>query len=342
MKKITKDKKILFVTQDPGGFNFLFPVIKLLRKRNVSIQIFLANESKKIAERENIKYTDCTEFSMKELYLKLNNYLPGIIVTATSDGFSLEKKVINWAKNKKIFVISAVDFWSNYKIRFSKTKKEDLRFLPSLICVIDKCMRAQMVEKGFDKKIIKITGNPFFDDFEEIRKKGKYILFVSQHYSEINDKHFNEIEIFRDLVEILEKLNIKKEIIIGLHPREKNKNKFDEVISKSKLKIFISLKNSERLLRDACLVVGINTMVLFQASIIGKKVFSYQPGVKKNQDVLISNHLKLSFPAYNYEKLEKLLSNLEDLNIIKSQKIIDKYIKNNSTEKMINVIYKNL
>jgi len=339
-------KKILFAAQDPGGFNSLANVIKRLKKEKFDFKVLLANESRFIAKKNRIKFIDCSDKNEKEIKVMADEFAPDLIFTATSMGLSLDKKVLGWAKLNKVKSISIIDFWSNYRIRFSAPGIDDLEYLPDAICVIDEYMKKRMISDGFKKEKLFITGNPFFDALKKKKKeREKYILFASQPFSEAPAKNtkfadvsaFNEVDIFSDVIKILEGAGNKLPIFISFHPREKKRDKFNKIVSRSKLKIEIAKKDTADMFGGAKMIIGINTMILFQAALAGKYVISFQPSIKKERDPLISNHLKLSSPAYSYDELLKLLKNAKTA-VRADKKIIDKYLKNNSTEKVINIV----
>ena len=347
--KEKSNKKIIFAAQDPGGFNSLFGVIqKLQSDDSFRIKTLLANESRKMAEKRGVEYVDCTDVSSEDINDILDEFRPDIIFSATSDGSSVEKKIIQWGKKNNVKTIAIVDFWSNYKLRFSSPGTEDMEFGPNMICVIDEFMKKEMVGEGFEEEKLVITGNPFFDTFEKTEsKRGDYILFTSQPFSEayqgsgkkIDVPIFNEIDVFSQIVEQLEELKIDLPIKIALHPRSKKKDKYDNILNSSSLKIEVAQENTENLIEKSELVIGINTMVLFQAAITGNKVISYQPGITQDQDPLVSNHLKISHSAYNKEVLKSLLKNIfSKEEEIKQDDIADNYLNKNFTDKVINVI----
>lgn len=336
-----KGDKILFAAQDPGGFNSLVSVIKALKNKGADIKVFLANESCLIAKKNKINFLDCGNFSDEELEIVFDKFNPQVVVTATSFGLSLDKKILKLAKKRGIPAISVVDFWSNYKVRFSNPEKEDLVYLPDMICVIDEYMKNGMKKDGFNKKILRLTGNPFFDGFKKtLKAEEAYFLFVSQPFSELGISALDEVKIFKDFVDSLAEIKEKTPIIISLHPREKNKRKFEKIISSANIKIKISKKSGDDLVDNAKIVLGINSMALFRAALKGKKVISYQPGVRKKEDVLVSNRLGLSEAVYNFNKLGETIKNL-----LKKEggqknlgKIRKKYVENNSTQRVIKII----
>lgn len=316
-------------------------VIKSLKKGGAEVKVLLANESCLIAKKNKINFIDCSNFSEKKLDQIFVKFNPLAVVTATSFGLSLDKKILKLAKKRGVPTVSVVDFWSNYIMRFSNQGKEDLVYSPDVICVIDEQMKKEMEKDGFDKKILNITGNPFFDGFKKAPEaKGKYFLFISQPFSELGISDFDEVKILKDYIDALAKIKEKTPVIISFHPREKNKSKFEKVISDANIKIKIAKKSGDDLVDNAKIVLGINSMALFRAALKGKKVISYQPGIKKEADVLMSNRLGLSAAVYSYDKLGQTIKKLlkKRGSQKKLLKIRKKYVENNSTEKVINII----
>jgi UDP-N-acetylglucosamine 2-epimerase len=214
--------------------------------------------------------------------------------------------------------------------------------------VIDEEMKREMINQGFDSKKLIITGSPFFDTIPSLIKTGQkeeIISFFCQPLSELFNRTsegylgYDEVQVFKDLVESLEKMKVKLPIIIKFHPRAEKLSKFDKIIKNSKIKILIEKKlPAEALIEKSKLVVGMNSVVLFQAAIMGKPVLSYQPNLKR-PDPLMSNRLKISTAVYEkkslYPALEKLLSGK---NKKKNYPLIGKYTKNKSTKKIIDFI----
>src|SRR3989344_1024872 len=246
--------KIFFAAQDPGGFNAILPVIKgLKQERNFLLKIFLSNQSRNIAKRNKINYHNSNHLTERNLIKIFKKDRPNLIFTATSYGSSIEKKITKIAKTLDIRTCAIVDFWANYRYRFSDFDSENLAYLPDYILVTDEIMKREMTKEGFDPRKLIITGNPFFDTFLSLLKLGKkekIISFFCQPFSElykIDDKAYpgyNEIQVFQDLVSSLEKLKLRLPLKIKFHPVAKNLKKFDRIIKGAKLKISIERKLS--------------------------------------------------------------------------------------------------
>lgn len=343
-----KGTKIIIVAQDMGGFNAVFPVIKELKKRKNPLKILLAGKSRERAQKLKINYQDAGCLDDKALSGLLEKERPGLLFTAISIGESIEKRMTKIARMQKIKTCTIADFWTNPRLCFGDLKTEKLDYLPDYFLVIDEIMKKEMIELGFNPGKIFITGSPFFDSFSKLansKQEEKIISFFCDPFSEIFKKKdrgflgFDEIQVFKDLVGALEKLQIKLPFIVKFHPRAKKLNKFDKIIKNSRLKILIEKKlSAEELIKKSKLVTGMNSVVLFQAAMIGKAVLSYQPNLNR-PDPLVSNRLGLSKGVYRkkelYPALKKLLSNKAKK---KNFKLMREYTHNKSTQKVMRFI----
>ncbi|MEK7540639.1 MAG: HAD-IA family hydrolase [Patescibacteria group bacterium] len=339
--------KIIFTAQDPGGFNAIAPVIKKLEKdKRFNMSVILAKHACLLAEKLNIKYSDAGKKSFN-----ING--ADLVFTGTSFADSIEKIIIAMAKAKNIPTISIVDFWTDYAPSFSDPETGNLKYLPDYILAVDEIMKKQMTADGLPANKIFITGNPYFDSFSKIilHKPNKaHIAFFSQPFSEIyknsrkdykNCTKFDEVQVFEDIVKALEKIDLNKKIIINFHPRSKKLDKFDKIIKNSNIKIEKEKKPyNKELIKKSEIIAGINSVVLFEAAMLGKKVLSYQPNLK-GADLLISNRFGLSTPVYKKEELYPILKKMLFQTFQKNNsKLIKKYTENKSTQKVINFITK--
>src|SRR3989344_5661731 len=337
--------KIIFTAQDPGGFNALAPIIKKLKKdKRFNVSVILAKHACLFAKKQNIEYLDADKTSF-------NITGADLIITSTSFGDSIEKKIVTLARAENIPTISIVDFWTDYVPSFSDPETGNFKYLPDYILALDEIMKKEMVSKGFPKEKIFVTGNPYFDSFSRTigQKTDKNLVaFFSQPFSEIyknsdkdykNCTKFNEIQVFEDIVKAVEKIDLNKKIVINFHPRTKKFNKFDKIIKNSKLEIKKEKELSNKdLIKRAEIVTGINSVVLFEAAMRGKKVLSYQPGLK-GSDLLISNRLGLSAPVYKKEDLYQTFKKMILQKSLKNNpKLVKKYTENKSTRKVANFI----
>ncbi|MBU0660589.1 DUF354 domain-containing protein [Patescibacteria group bacterium] len=348
-----KQHNILFVAQNPGGFNAIFPLIQSvsLSQRHVVFALF-AEEACLFAGKHKVEYVDASEDSLVVVHDFFEQHDINVVVTGTSMGMSLEKYCIQEANMRGIHSVSIVDFWSNYAMRFSTPKTTDLKYLSNSVCAVDIEMKMEMIAEGIPEDIIQVTGNPFFDGFGDRvieNKEEEYILFVSQPFSEVfhaKDESitapvFDEVQVLKDIIEVCTELNVIVPIHVGLHPRAKDKEKFREVIESSTIDIQIIDTPTQESLYQAKFVIGMNSMILFQAALMGIPVISYQPNVTSSENVLPSNRFGLSKGIYTKIDLKEIVGKYiknEKRYIENIEEIRKKYTQNNATRNILALI----
>jgi hypothetical protein len=333
-----------FVAEDPGGFNALFPLIKHFHEEGLDYTVVLDGACRLLAQEQHIKFLDAEGLDDATLFSLLQSTQPKILVCGVShDTLSIDKRLIALAKRSRIKTLVVMDYWKNYSQRFSNPGTNDRAYLPDGICVIDDYMKKEMVTEGFDPAQLHITGNPFFETFGKVRKRdGTYILFASQPFSETKEAPFDEVLIFEECVSALRACGSTLPIVIAFHPREQKRDKFNRIINESKMTISHSTGPIEHILPGAEIVIGIQTMPLFQAALMGKKTISYQPGMNKENDILVSNHLGLSVPVYTRKELQDAICSLLSMHGLPASlgEARKRYVESSPTLKVFAVINK--
>ena len=311
--------KILFVCNHRGGANALYPFLQNLKKKNYLIISTSLNKKFFLKFKKNTLIINhkITNKEISKIYLK---FKPNIVISGTSEIIEkkygpIEQKFINHAKLNKIYSIAIMDFWSNYKIRFSLNNTKRKIIVPDKICVIDSLMKKEMIAEGFNKENIYLSGSPHleyiyrnkFNNIKilnslekkslKINNNSKIILFISQPIYERNKLKFGYTE-FSALNDLLESVNLAKDknikIIIKMHPSDKI-NKYYDIIKKFKFIDIRTLSSGFDILsisRNAYAVIGLFSMLLIELSMINSNIYSYQPTVKKHK-LNVSNRVTL-------------------------------------------------
>lgn len=305
--------KILFAAQDPGSANALTPVIKKLSAR-IQLKVLAAKYAVPMFVRDNIRFTDCTAYSDAQLADLVAAWSPNIMVLGASAGLSIEKRLTLMARVHGIRTVSVIDYWSGYDDRFGEKINKRHRYLPDYVCVIDRAMKDELLELGVPAKAIAITGNPHLEDsVRKIKAKTKHaknLLYISAPFSSLhpNPYPFDEFQALRDVLEY-PRWKEYGTVIVKLHPKEAE-GKYDALIARypeAPIRI-VKADDLYRLLGEATVIVGINSIVLLEASLAGKPVVSYQPGLHPKDDVLVSNRRGLSKAVYHKKDLYHYLS----------------------------------
>lgn len=340
-------RNIFFVTQDAGGFDAVFPVYDAMKKEFPRhVWGLFGDVAKQMAPMRNVSFVDPTRVTDADLAVQFDRQ-PDLLVVGTSAGMSLEKRATVMARARGIPVIAILDFWSNYILRFSDPGTTNLAYLPDAILVMDQQCKRELIREGFDPKRIIVTGSPAFERFGKARRRnGKAIVFFSQPFSELRvqdsgmDVGYDEVQVFGDIVAAVEELEIEQPIIVKHHPRTVRRDVFASIIKTSSLPIQEDHESSvSDLIDQAALVIGMNTVALFEAALAGAPVLSYQPGLNR-ADPLKSNRLRLSVPVYDVKRLRSTIRRL----LVRPQKsaqqrqVISRYVRGQATRKVIHYL----
>lgn len=276
---------VAFAADDPGGADCLVPIVRSIK---ANTRCVLANKAKDVFETAHLPYVDGTACSINELSVAMKAFRPNVVVTGTSMGPSLDKKMIDYAKNHHIPCISIVDYWSNYWMRF---QQDGRKCIPDVICITDTIMQEEMIVESFPPSLLKITGNPAFSmyDLSPAESEEDCILFVSQPLSKTPDvKRDIGYDEYDALALLLDSLPQDSRVIVRLHPREEE-GKFDHLLKMHQGKVLATTDQSSDisdLIRKSKIIIGMSSVVLFRSYLMGKKTISLQPSVKKDLSIL--------------------------------------------------------
>lgn len=292
-------KNILTFASDPGGANSLVPVIKQINMKKYSVVNLADGYTNKIYFQSGV---DC--YNIKHIDdVKLDKLIGSCVlfIFGTSWGKSLDKDILNKISSKHTKSVAIVDFWTNYQVRFGKV-------LPDFICVMDSAVKTELVNIGIPAGIIKVTGNPYFDSFLRNIRSGKEeknkILFISQPlFKQNNNSGINEIKILEDIIKTLNEFGQSFNLVLRLHPLD-DKMKYNNYLDKNITLDNLTLNDS---LSRASVVIGMNSVVLFQAVQAGKQVISYKPH-NKSTSLWTENQFRLGIQVKSKKALKKIMA----------------------------------
>lgn len=328
--------KVLFCAQDPGGANVVIPVF--LRLRNSDQTRFLAAAwAADVLRKQGIEYTDATNQNEAEIAKELASFSPEVIVEGTSsDPAALEKKVTRSARELSIKTISVIDFWGNHRLRYGSDERGQL-LTTDIVCVVDERLQREAVASGISPDSIRITGSPYlFECGRKIRcdQEKNQVLFLSQPLSDppYNTYPFGERAVLTDLLQYPARAELRS-IIIKPHPKEPPEKFFPYLTAG--VTVAPATADLYRLLSESRLVLGMNTIVLVESAIAGKRVISYQPGITPSQDKLGTGFTNIR-RSYSKEALYRLLDSYRNGSFTAPPR--ETLVGNDPTEKIIALI----
>jgi hypothetical protein len=333
-------RSVVAVCGDPGGANAVAPVLKLLaHQARVAVQAFAYNEARSLWAEQGIAFVDLpSDITGSAIINTLSETSVGLLLTGTSmNSVELEKQFIAASHEVGLPSLAVLDFWSNYKSRFSD-QNGNLVYLPDRIAIMDEDAGTEMVREGIDASLLTVTGQPAFDDLASYRKAftgerrtqlrhelksgsdDLVVLFASQPLARLYGADatnplylgYDERKVLTMLIAALERIaeRVARPITLVIRPHPRESSDTFAVYRSDVVRISISTNEPARDVAMAVdLVTGMNTNLLVEACYLGCIVVSLQPGLCR-PDVLPTNRSGLSRPVYRDEDIEPMLAEL--------------------------------
>ncbi|MEY5049354.1 MAG: hypothetical protein RLZZ175_2713 [Bacteroidota bacterium] len=281
--------KALFVYSDPGGARMLLSKLWLQKE--------LFEEYCIISDRV-YQFTDEYGFEIQKYntgdeIIKLNDFNPEVIYTATSYTSEIELKFIESGQNKNIKTISLIDHWTNFRNRFFM-KSKGIEIFPYFIEVIDNKSYDFAINEGIDQDKLKVTCHYYHeflkkwlpniskDEFSlenNLLSSKKWIVYAPDPLTNVGGVEEWGVDevIGLDFVlnSIKKSFNAEIQLYIKPHP-----NQNLEIFDKLHHNIVILGKDvpTNLLIKHSNLVISFFSNILFEAQLLGTKVVSLQLG----------------------------------------------------------------
>lgn len=305
-------KKVLIFAEDPGAANYMRDISFFLKEIGFEPVIFSESFAKKILKTNITKsFVKIRNKNLKaELLIKEIN--PQLLIVGTSENTDTFSFNLTFeAKRKHIPSIAMVDSFANAKLRFKGHSDSSLTHITDYLFVPDEETKTEFIKIGFDCSNISIYKNPYFTTLLNLRKSWNTNKFINSH----KIKFYSQLDLTRPVIVFVseistglgkdqysknnkytlfgsKKSNLRTEIVLDelfmalnnsnlnpymvlrLHPKQKKQN-----LSKYLSKFDFISKDEDGLLivNSADLVVGMTSVLLKEAAIIGKPVLSIVP-----------------------------------------------------------------
>jgi len=216
-----------------------------------------------------------------------------LVITGTSLGDSIDKKLIRHAKKNNITSVSIIEHWSWYKKRFELNGN---LILPDHIIVNDDYARVQAINDGLPAGKIFVGGNPYLDnlsksklsdvDVETWKKKNnftgkKIILFITEALKNSfpldSDDYlgYDEFKVLNDIIEILPG---NSALLLKIHPEEEG-NKYEHLQS-DQVRV-INQMSIDEMTQIPNTIIGMASMLLIELGMFRDDIISYRPNARK-------------------------------------------------------------
>ncbi|WP_130472751.1 hypothetical protein [Candidatus Magnetaquicoccus inordinatus] len=343
-------KTILLFARDPGGANAIAPLVVPLRNRGFSVSLFGKDVALKTFDEAGLVAQDIlrviSPITPESVMGLLHDNQPDFLFTGTSADDMAEKYLWQAARELGIPSFAILDQWINYGLRFSRHGVSELaafhahpilEFLPDKICVMDDFAKQEAIQEGLEADRIIVTGQPYFEtvlkraqslipSFRRIHAvSGNTLLLVfasepitTTYHETESGPHFwgyTELSILRSVLTALSQLPDLDTLclVIRPHPKE-GRAHFDSLlndISPSFRVLVDSTSPSLDLICSSDLVIGMSSMFLLEASLVGQRILSVQIGLHRPDPFVLSRMGVTKSVTLEHDLFEKLTHTLK-------------------------------
>lgn len=293
-RKIEKKLRLLFAAGDVGGARAILPVARLAHC--VGHSILALNHGILRQEGE----VDWVWLTLKEACEAKCD----AVIYSTSVDDLLAFKVAWSARQHDIPIVHVLDNWSLYgkRLRGKDLDDQPQTLIPDLYSVMDNVAYSGAIEDGVPIEILRETGHPGLANLEqELEVLGSAetgetsILFISEPVIEdsgsaqsINGRGYDEFTVTHAFLAALARLPDLNETTINVvpHPREDRtvvEKRWEQAVSKFLPGSKFALVPPNRVryaLHKASHVVGMTSLILYEAWLLEKPTLSLQPNLR--------------------------------------------------------------
>ena len=302
------DTKILMCATDAGGMRNLLPILHVAEKRLGLAGLLVASRNtRQFAKNRHWESLSCRNVDDLSRFL-IDNMLDGV-VCGTTRYLSAERILTKAAKKTGTRVLAVLDEWFNYRLRF-ENEVGALSYLPDLICCQDDRSKQEAVSEGIPEENIYVTGSPYLSTLakeaqtylgyppkipEAFKEKSDAfrIIFLSEtHEADYGSEPgkagrlgpylgYTESTVRKDIYEVLKSVGQPVEVIEKLHPAH---DILPDHLPSKKNVTWHTVKEAPLwpLMWHSQLVIGMRSISLLEARLLGCQVISYQPGLIGN------------------------------------------------------------
>jgi len=292
--------KIIAAAHDPGGANAVAASVHSLIQSGFIVHSYAKGPAAAQFRRLKVPFRE-TPVQHQTI---LSEFDADLLLTGVSNEDSFERDATLWARANNVPSVAIMDYWLNYKGRFTRS---GVSVLPDIIIAIDETCRSEMVNEGLSNDRIRVLGQPYFgwlavhasSGKTDLRKSGEF-LFASQNNpweEELLVRLFGTLQVRPDF----------KVLRIRMHPRFTDWMSVREIVESAEVAIeFDTLEDPLESIRRHELVLGTKSILLIEAAMQGVPAGSI---VWEDEDPLKTNELGLTLPLRSSKELANFLVN---------------------------------
>lgn len=282
---MTPSSRVLVVCEDAGAAAGIAPVAARLRDRDGLRGIVIGGASKAEFERWGLPNRVVSDARAVQAAVD-DADAHDIVLTGSSPwGARLEAHAVLAARHRSLRVVTFVDYWSNYRPRLSFPGDSGLELVPDRLVVVDERMKREVVALGVDGSRVVATGSPAFDRLWSRRDPtpgaGEGALFLSQPIEALYGTTLGYTE-KTTLAALAPRLSRSRtRLVVRPHPRE-DRDALASFVAGLPCDARIETDGDvEDAILRARVVVGMTTMGLVMAALLGRPTASFQLGVSE-------------------------------------------------------------
>jgi hypothetical protein len=325
--------KALVVCNHPGAARAVLPVVEKMIETmpGLCFKLLLTRHSLSLAElpSDRARTELREEMVSADEYGAMDLHEYRFVLTGTSIKGNLEASVIRKARSQRVPVFTVLDHWCDYGARFGEADGQ-LTAIPDVIFVPDAIAQTDLLHLGVPGAHIVVSGHPAFDRLAGIRVRfsegrrrqildtldlsgtSRVVLFVSEPMAAdhaANALGYSELTVLREICTALAQLPAasRPPLLIKPHPREAP-DSFDGVLRAFPdltTRIVNAHIDRHELILASSLVLGIDSVMLLEATVLGTATFSVQIG-ESNPHCVIAASGRISV-IRDFETLVALL-----------------------------------
>lgn len=286
------------VAHDPGGANAVAVTVAALRDMGVAVEAFAKGPA--VAQFQRLGVA-CTPVPADHLPV-LSRIDGDLLVMGTSAEDRFELDAMRAAHARRMPVVGIMDYWSNYRQRFTRSTEEaDGPLFPDILTALDAESASAMEAAGIPRERIRVTGQPYFGWLMERgsaparpRNPVRRVLFASQPDA-------NEVALLGALIPQLRKLPDLEQVLIRFHPRQTQRSESLDLLARSGLPFAVDeSRDLFKTLAEQDRVLGITSVILIEAALMGVPAASLVMGIP---DTLESNRWGLTRAVTHADQL---------------------------------------
>ena len=286
--------RVLYGSGDVGGARALLPVIQLCAAQGMEFACLAHGHlpSEVASEWPLLDVPD--ECSDREAALLVARWNPQVYVFATSVHSRVALRVAWACRDQGIPVLHVLDHWSSYAERLRDMPGavgNTSLFVPEIYAVMDEFARDEAAAEGIPSEVLRVTGQPAL--VQGIEPPGwapdaspgaGRLLFVSEpvRLDHGQTRGYAEDNVLRAVCEVLQPVAAGVRLGILPHPRE-DAGALEGVWKQVRGALsgdVLSVGRGSEALPGAVGVIGMASMLLYEAWLRGFPVVSVQPGLR--------------------------------------------------------------